>query len=234
MFIENVQVFRGTPTVVTLALREKNAAVRSSSKGNVVSISELERNVPANARKEFERAAQAANVGKTDDAILHLRKAISLYPDYVMAYNDLGTCLLGQGKLDEAAIELRKAISLDGKAFNPALNLGMVLVYQKRLAQAADILNRAQALEPTSPSVHLYSGLAAAGLGRFEVADKELKTAYSLGDSKYAIALFHLGRLYMNRADRDQALKFFERYLAEVPDATNADEVRRMIAILRQ
>ena len=108
VFTENVQVFRGTPTVVTPTLKEKPAEVRSTSKDKVVSISELERNVPSNARKEFAKATQAANAQKTDEAIAHLRKAISLYPDYVMAYNDLGTYLLEQGKLEEAATELRK------------------------------------------------------------------------------------------------------------------------------
>ena len=231
---ENVQVFRGTPTVITPTLKEKTTTVRADSRDKVVSISELERRVPSNARKEFEKATQAADAHKTDEAIAHMRKAISLCPDYVMAYNDLGTYLLEQGKLEEAATELRKAVALDDKAFNPALNLGIVLLRQNRLMEAADILRKAQALGSTSASVHLYSGLAAARLGRFEEADKELKAAYSLGDSSYAIALFHLGQLYLNRADRNEALKFFERYLAEVPNATNADEVRKTIARLRQ
>jgi tetratricopeptide (TPR) repeat protein len=233
-FTENVQVFRGTPTVVTPTLKEKTTTASETSKDSVVSISELERKVPGNARKEFEKASQAAYAHKTDDAIAHLRKAISLYPDYVMAYNDLGTYLSEQGKLEEAAAELRKAVALDDKAFNPALNLGIVLVRQNRLMEAADILRKAQALGPRSAAVHLYSGLADARLGRFDEADKELKAAYSLGDSSYAIALFHLGQLYMKRADRNEALKFFERYLAEVPNATNADEVRKTIARLRQ
>src|ERR1700720_1140944 len=67
VFTENVQVFRGTPTVVTPTLKEKPAEVRSTSKDKVVSISELERNVPSNARKEFAKATQAANAQKTDE-----------------------------------------------------------------------------------------------------------------------------------------------------------------------
>jgi hypothetical protein len=37
----------------------------------------------------------------------------------------------------------------------------------------------------------------------------------------------------MNRGERDSALKSFESYLAEVPDARNADQVRKLIAMLR-
>jgi tetratricopeptide (TPR) repeat protein len=233
VFTQNVQVFRGVPSTLTLNLKEKSLAAPPASKGNVVSSRELERHVPANARKEFEKAGHSAEAGKTDEAIAHLRKAITLYPDYVMAYNDLGTYLMAQGKLEAAAAELRKAISLDDKAFNPALNLGMVLVHQGQFGDAANILRKALALEPSSPAVHLYSGLAASSVGSFETAVRELNAAYSLGGSKYAIALFHLGQLYMNSSDRDSALKSFERYLDEVPNAANADEVRRRIAVLR-
>jgi tetratricopeptide (TPR) repeat protein len=233
VFTQSVQVFRGVPSVLTLNLKEKLSAAPRVSGGNVVSTRELERDVPAKARKEFEKASHSAEAGKTDEAIVHLRKAISLYPDYLMAYNDLGTCLMAQGKLEAAGVELRRAVSLDDKAFNPALNLGIVLVHQGQFAEAAKILGKALPLEPTSPAVHLYLGLAASGLGSFETADRELRAAYSLGGSKYAIALVHLGQLYMNKADRDSALKFLDRYLQEVPNAANADQVRRMIAVLR-
>ena len=233
LLTQNVQVFRGIHSVLTLSLKEKSSAAASASGRSVVSTGELDGDIPANARKEFEKARHSGETGNRDEAIAHLRKAISFYPNYVMAYNDLGTYLMAQGNLAEAAVELRKAISLDDKAFNPALNLGIVLVHQGQFADAANILRKALSLGPTSPAVHLYSGLAASGLGSFETADKELRTAYSLGDSKYAIALFYLGQLYMNRADRDSALKFFERYLQEEPKAANADQVRAMIAVLR-
>ena len=229
---QNVQVFRGIHSVLTLSLKEKSSAAASASR-RVVSTGELDGDIPANARKEFEKARHSGETGNRDEAIAHLRKAISFYPNYVMAYNDLGTYLMAQGNLAAAAVELRKAVSLDEKAFNPALNLGMVLVHQGQFADAADVLRKALSLGPTSPAAHLYSGLAASGLGSFETADKELRAAYSLGDSKYAIALFHLGQLYMNRADRDSALKFFERYLQEEPKAANADQARAMIALLR-
>jgi len=60
-----------------------------------------------------------------------------------------------------------------------------------------------------------------------------LKLAYSLGGSKFGISLYHLGQLYMNRGDRAAALKSFEEYLSVVPDAQNAPQVRKLIAILR-
>ena len=194
---------------------------------------ELGANVPKNAKKEFELASKAAQENRADDAIAHLRKAISIYPNFVMAHSDLGTQLMAQAKLEEAAEEFRRAIQIDDKAFNPRLNLGIVLVQQQEFAEGAEVLARALSLNSDSPAARLYAGLAQMGLGNFDEAEKDFKVAYSLGGSTYSLALFHLGQLYMNRGERELALKAFEAYLRDSPGAANADQVRKLIVILR-
>jgi len=228
---ERVQVFKGTPSVVSISLREKiDSAARSNTS---VSVSELNARIPGAAQKEFEKATKLAANKDIEGAIAHLRKAIEIYPQFVMAYNDLGTQLLASGKLDEAAEVLEKAVALDSKAFNPALNLGIVLVLQHKFSEAATALSAATSLEPNSPAARLYAGLAAAGLGSFETAEKELKAAHELGGAKFAIALYHLGQVYLSKGDKQSALTSFESYLREVPDAANGDQVRKTIAMLR-
>ena len=227
---EAVTVFKGTPSIVNIALKEKESPDRNASRA--VSVSELDRDIPSNARKEFDRASKLVSEGNNAAAIVHLQKAIELYPGYVMAHNDLGTQLLAQGKLAEAAEELRKAVSLDPKAFNPALNLGIVLVHQHQFPEAMTILRTATSLGPNSPAAQLYSGLAAMGLGDLETAEKDFKAAHSIGGPPFALALFHLGQLYLTRGDKDSALNAFQLYLREVPDAANAEQVRKTIAML--
>jgi tetratricopeptide (TPR) repeat protein len=63
--------------------------------------------------------------------------------------------------------------------------------------------------------------------------EKELNAAYSLGGNTYAVALLHLGKLYMNKGQREMALKAFESYLREVPNATDAAQVEKLIGKLR-
>ena len=108
------------------------------------------------------------------------------------------------------------------------------MVHQRKFAEAMSILRTANSLEPNSPSAQLYSGLAAMGLGDLEAAEKDLKTAYSIGGPRFALALFHLGQLYLSKGDRDSALNSFQLYLHEVPDAANAEQVRKTIAMLRR
>jgi tetratricopeptide (TPR) repeat protein len=228
---QSVQVFRGAPSIITVSLRGMNKPAPRVT-ASTISVAELAA-VPKDAKKEFELATKAAQENKTDKAVEHFRKAISIYPNFVMARSDLGAQLLAQGKLDEAEEELRAAIRLDEKAFNPKLNLGIVLVEQHEFVEAAEILGRALVLNPDSASAKLYDGQANAGIGNLDEAVKQFKAAYSLGGSSYALALFYLGQVYMNKGEREQAREAFEHYLQDLPSANNADQVRKLIAVLR-
>lgn len=229
---ETVEIVGGrNPTsVVTIVLKEKVQPGRP--KAAAISATELDTNVPSKARKEFERASALSREGKDEEAIEHLRKAISLYPQYLMAHNDLGAELLDLGRLDAAEEELRIAVRIDPAAFNPTLNLGIVLVKKQQFLPARDTLAKAISLQAQSPAAHLYSGLALVGTSELARAEKAFQAAYELGGSEYAVALFHLGQLYMNRGDRQLARQHFQRYVQEAPNASNLDQVRKLIAML--
>ncbi len=227
-----VRVFKGTPSVITIPLNDSSAAPSASTKGSI-SVSELGADVPKPARKEFEAATKAANEGKPTETISHLRNAISLYPNFIMARNNLGVQLLATGHLDEAANEFEAAIQIDPKAFNPRLNLGIVLVERHDFEEAATVLDRALAISSDSAAAHLYDGLAHMALGNLSEAEKQFKTAYSIGGNSYSVALFHLGQVYMSKNEREQALRAFEDYLHDSPQAANADQVRKLIALLK-
>ena len=226
-----VEVYPNAPSIVTLILRERT--LEPAKKGSTVSTAELSQNVPSAAQKEFERASNASKQGKIEVAISHYRKAIAIYPEFLMARNDLGAQLMALEKLDEAAEELRIAIEIDPKAFNPRLNLGMVFVKQHNFAEGASELRRALSLDSTSASGHFYLGLALIGMDDSQNAEKEFKTAYNQGGAKYALALYHLGEIYFSRGEREAALRAFEQYLADSPNPANATHVRQMIAMLK-
>lgn len=231
---ERVEVREGETVIVTLHLKEKKSAAQPAPLNAVVPASELSRGVPAKAAREFERASRAAAEGKVPKAVEHLRKAISIHPEFLMAHNDLGTHLMALGQLDEAAAEFQEAIRLDPKAFHPRLNLGIILVQQHQFSEAISALNVARTLGGSSPAVRLYAGLASLGLGDLARAEQELRAAYELGGAKYTLALFHLGQLHLNRGEQGAALVAFEAYLRETPDAANAGEVRAVIDVLRR
>jgi tetratricopeptide (TPR) repeat protein len=227
----SVEVFPGSPAIVNITLKEV-ALKDAKAGGKAISTGELDTTVPRAARKEFERGSEAVKTGRIEDAIIHFRNAIAIYPQYVMARNDLGTELLAQGKLDEAADELRRAIELDPKAFNPRLNMGIVLVQQHKFMEATDMLKAALALQSNDPAARLYYGMALAGLNALTDAERELKTAHELGGPPFAVALFHLGEVYVSKGEPDLARRALESYLREAPDDSNAPQARRLLQVL--
>jgi len=229
---EAVQVLRGGgPTLVTLYLKEKQDPTRAGA-DKTISVGMLDQKVPSAAKKEFQKASHFTAEGNAIEAIAALKRAIAIYPDYLAAHNDLGAQLLEKGQLDEAANELRAAIKIDPAAFNPQLNLGIVLMQQKKLSEALTALNRALSIEPSAPAPHLYAGMASIDLNDTTRGVKELNAAYDLGGNTYAVALLHLGRVYMKEGEREMALKSFESYLRELPNAPDAVQVQQLISRL--
>lgn len=228
---EKVSVQRNVPTFATIYLKEKQSERRAVS-GRTVSVAMLDQKVPGAAKREFESATRLAAQGKLNESTEALRRAIAIYPDYLMAHNDLGAQLLEQGKLDEAVEQFRAAVRIDPNAFNAQLNLGIALARQNKFADALAALDKALTLEPSAPAVHLYAGIACVGMNDAQRGEKELKAAYELGGSPFADALVHLGRLYLTRGDREMALKTFQTYLQESPNGANAAQVQKLVATL--
>lgn len=227
-----VEVFPNSPAIVQINLIEKRVTnLKSSTK--VVSTGEMDPNIPGKARKEFERASELAGSGETEEAIARLRKAIEIYPNYLMAHNDLGTHLLSQRKFGEAAAEFRRATEIDPKAFNPRLNLGIVLVEQKQFAEAVTTLRDALALQSDSAAAILYDGLARKGMKELEGAERQLLLAYNLGGAPFATALFHLGQIYADKGDIKRAREALEQYLRDQPNGPDAPEARKLAKLLK-
>jgi Tfp pilus assembly protein PilF len=228
---QRVEILRGLPTILTIVLKEKSSDPTKPAAA-AISTGELDPAVPAKAKKEFDRATNASKEGKPEEAVAYLRKAIAFYPRYLMAHNDLGAQLLELGNLDEAETELRLALEIDPAAFNPMLNLGIVLVKKHELPQAKETLQKAVSIRSQSPAARLYFGIVLLSSSEPDRAEKEFIAAHDLAGAEFAIALFHLGGLYMDRGDRQLAREYFQRYMKEARNPSNLDQVRKLIAVL--
>jgi Tfp pilus assembly protein PilF len=229
---ERILVRRGVASLLTIYLKEKKVE-RKVGGDKSVSVAMLNQKVPKAAEREFEQASRMSKEGNAIESIAALRRAIAIYPDYLIAHNDLGAQLLEQGQLEEAATELRAAIKIDPKAANPQINLGIVLEQQNKFAESLVELDKALSLDSASPAAHLYAGMASVKLNDPVRGETELKTAYELGGTTYAIALLHLGQLYVKKGERKMAIEAFESYLRESPNAANAAQIEKLIGKLR-
>jgi tetratricopeptide (TPR) repeat protein len=227
--VEQVRLLRGMRySGLIIHLREKTASGKKAT-GGTVSIAEVDAHIPAQARKEFEKATALVGESKLEEAIEAFKRAIAIFPNYLMAHNDLGAQYLSLRRYPEAQEHFEAAIEINSKAFNPNLNLGIVLVKQRRFADALERLTQAQAIDSSSPAVHLYLGIASVAVDEIQTAERELTTALSLGGEQFSVAHFYLAHIHLKKGDGQSATRELKTYLEAQPNGENADQARKLL-----
>ncbi|MCX8052487.1 MAG: tetratricopeptide repeat protein [Armatimonadetes bacterium] len=102
-----------------------------------------------NALAHYNLGTTLAELGNSEAAIRHFKKAVQADPQKIEAYCNLGAMLAVMGELREAAKYLRMAVKLCPKDAFSQYNLGMVLVKQGQYAEAIPHLRAALARNPS-------------------------------------------------------------------------------------
>lgn len=208
--------------------------VELKTTGGVVSVHQLDPNVPKAARREYERGAKEAEKGAREKAISYFEKAVQLYPKYFQAFNDLGVQYSRLNRFADAETAFVKATELDPHAPFPYLNIGYMRIAQKQYQDAVQAFSRATELDSMNWAGHLWLGVALMETNHYESSRSELETALALGKSPEASsARLYLANLFIRQGDLTRAIEQSELYLEESPKVANADEVRDKIAQMR-
>lgn len=229
--VVDIRQYTGTPAQnypLNIRLEPKGGA---KSKAGVVD-AELA-NVPKNALAPYYKAQQSAQAGKNQEAIDLLRQAISEYPNFMRAYNDLGVQYLALSDLPKAEESFSSALKLKPDAFEPLINYGITLVRLKRFSEAVPQLRAAIKQKEKSPVGHFYLGRALAYQQRYDDAIAELDLAMQLGGDEMKEGHRYLAAIYSAKGDKQRAVSELETYLKLAPNSSDADHLRELIRNLR-
>jgi Flp pilus assembly protein TadD len=175
-----------------------------SSKAGVVDVSEFEGSIPAPARAAYKRGMVFVGEQQFDQAISSFEEAVTIYPQYVRALNDLGVTLMKFDRLDEAAVRLRAAVEISKRLFHPRMNLGIVLNRQHKFQEAVEILGPLYSEHHGVLEVNVAYAAALEGDRRLADAEnlyRAVLAARHIDNDVYTIIEFRLGVL-LNRAGR--------------------------------
>lgn len=111
--------------------------------------------------------------------------------------------------------------------------LGRVLSREVKTAEAVKELQQTIELEPMAVNAHLLLGGDLMQLKRAVEAERSLRRAYQLGGASAGHAQLLLGQLYFGQKKYDLALRAFQQFLNDVPDAGNAAQIRDVVARLQ-
>ena len=185
--------------------------------------------VPKHALDKYNRAQQLANEGDRAGAIEELENAIAEYPEFTIAYNEMGVQYMKLNDYQKADEALKAALKINPKAFMPLQNRGITLFTLKRYAEAEPLLRTVIKMKGDSAVGHYFLGQTVAYLGNFDEAEKELQKAVELGGKEMKEAHRLLAIIYSSRGDKSKTVAELETYLQLNPTTPDAEQLRNVI-----
>jgi Tfp pilus assembly protein PilF/uncharacterized protein (DUF779 family) len=192
--------------------------------------------IPAKSATEKElRAIQAYNRGVRATAPAAKREAyrlaVTLLPEFFEAWFNLAVSAAAQHKPENAEAAYRKAAALRPDAVAVYRNLGRLCLRMKAPEKALASFREAARLAPDTPQSYNDLGEAWRRLEKADQAVAAFEKALTL-DPAYTPARYNLALTAAGAGKPELAVRHFERYLEDAPDAADADQVRQWISQL--
>jgi tetratricopeptide (TPR) repeat protein len=188
---------------------------------------------PAAASELFNKAGRSARLGNDQKAIMELTQALGIYPEFALAFNELGVLYAKVGERSKAIEAFRSAVRFSPQAFTPRVNLGCSLVEVKNNEEAAQQLNEAIKLNTSSIQVFFCMGKAQMQMQNLQYAERAFTRALELSGGNHSKAHYLLGGIYWSEKRYRQAADELEKYLKLEPAAKDAEQTRKTISDLR-
>lgn len=226
---ESIRLVRSQVGRINLTLRSRAATSNVITKAATVSSKELAQQAPPAARKAYAQAVKLIAKSRRTEAIQQLQQALTLYPGYLAARNDLGAQYLKLKQFQEAAQEFQRILETDANYVNAHFNLGLVWLEQQRYGEALAQLRQAMTLDQSRPDVQLWLGVALLETNDLPAAERALTKALITGGHELAVAHFYLAQLYLRRGDSTASARALKIYLEEAPKGEQAEEAKTLL-----
>ena len=159
----------------------------------------------------------AAQIDMPDQAIIALKKVISLKPDYADVYVNLAVVLKQQKKLDEAIEACNKAVLLKPDNTNAYYNMGNVLNDQGKLDEAVEAYDKAISLNPDHALAYNNMGNTLHEQGKLDEAIEAYNKAV-LSNPNYSEAYSNMGNSLKDQGKLDEAVEAYNKAISLNPD----------------
>jgi tetratricopeptide (TPR) repeat protein len=150
--------------------------------------------------------------GRLDEALIHYRASVDIYPGHSEARSNLGAALDRQGRLDEAITQFHLALQLDPGNAEARNNLGNALLQKGSFEDAITQFQAAVRLKPGYAQARLGLGNALRQNGRLDEAMAQYSEARRIKPD-YAEACNNLGSALDQKGRLDDAILQYQAAL---------------------
>lgn len=160
-------------------------------------------------------------MGRNEEALTPLRRAIELSPFDAELHSNLGSILSDLGRLKEAEANYRSALQIKPDYAVAHTNLGVALEAMGRSDEAEICHHRALQLEPDLAEAHYNLGVTLYAMGKQDQAEVSYRRALEIKPG-YAQALNNLGIALQGMYNLDEAESAYRKALQIKPDFAEA------------
>jgi len=228
---QEVEIIRSRSTVpetyfVNIRLR---AVEEKKSKTGPAVISAANAGVPKAALDHYENASKLAHAKDLQGAIKELKLAVSEYPAFVSAHNQIGVLYLRLNEVDHADDAFKAALKINPDAYEPLLNRGISQYRLGKFKDAETMFRGSLKVKADSAVSFYYLGRTLNKLNRNEEAESAFLTCLKMSPDDFKEAHRFLAAIYLDRGALPRVIEELETYLKVVPTASDAANLRNVI-----
>ena len=192
-------------------------------------ISATSARAPAKARKEYEKGHELAQKEKWDPALVSFQKAVELYPEYAIAWLEMGRVQVRKGDLVAARQSFHQSLVADSKLVSPYQELAQLALRDKQWQEVVDNTDALLKLNPVNfPQDWFLNAAGNFNLQRLDAAEKSARRGLELdGQHQIPKLEYLLGAILAQKNDYAGALEHLHNYLRLAPHAADAETAQK-------
>lgn len=184
---------------------------------------------PTKARNEYEKGRELEQKEKWNAALTSFRKAVEVYPEYAIAWFEMGRVQAREGNLVTARQSFHQSLSSDSKFISPYLELTQLALRDRQWQEVVDTTDALLKLNPINFPQEWF--LNAAGnfyLQRLDAAERSARRGLELDGRRQVPKLeYLLGTILTQKHDYAGALEHLRNYLHLAPHATDVETAQK-------
>jgi len=171
-------------------------------------------------------------MGKYDEALGQIQKALQIDPKASVAYYNLGIVFQKMGDTNKAIEMLKKSLEIDPDFHMSQFNLGAGYFEIGQYEESEKAFQRFLKIYPYFPEVHNLLAIVYAAQKKFDKAITELEWEVRINPT-HTLAHLNLGQIYWYEfQNRQKAITHLKVALMLDPLLPNRAEVRKLVRLL--
>jgi len=210
---ESVPLIRSLPILESTDIGRITLRSVNNAQGSVLSATSAA--APGNAKKALEKGLEQVKKNKLAEAQKSMEKAVEIYPQYAVAWTELGRLQYMSHDDTSAQHSFERALAADSKYAKPYLGLAQLSVDKQQWQSVVDITDKLLALNSVDfPAAWFLNSAAYYNLNNLDAAEKSAVNGVKTDPDHHYPRLEHLlGGILLGKRDYQQAAEHLRTFV---------------------